>query len=103
MKRYFFTTTVPGSYVDPTTNAPFHCGSAWEYLNCPNGAGYLVVMYEEMHAPDPSWSELPHLLEQTALPANVVTALGGMGGIAAGDHTFHLARKLAALNPRFHP
>ena len=107
MKRYFFTTTQPGTHVDPATQQPFHCGSAWEYLDLPNGAGYIVVMLEEVYQPDPSWTELPHLLEQTqlqaALPAGVMAALATLAGIAAADQTFHMARKLGAINPRFHP
>ena len=95
MKRYFHTTTKPGS-------TAFHCDSEWNYLNLPDGS-YLLVMFDEHCAPDPTWTELPHLLETTTVPANVATAVGSLVALVPTDQTFNLAKKLAVHNPRFHP
>lgn len=95
MKRYFHTTVRPGS-------TAFHCDSEWNYLNLPDGS-FLVCMLDSHFAPDPSWDELPHLLDRSPLPAGLVTRIGSLVSLAASDTTFHLAKKLAAHNPRFHP
>lgn len=95
MKRYFHTTVRPGT-------TAFHCDSAWNYLNMPDGS-FVVVMFDSHFKPDPDWTELPHLLETTPLPATVAAAVGPLVSLPANASTFHLARALAAHNPRFHP
>lgn len=92
MKRYFHTTTLPGStgtYVD----------SEYNYLTLPDGS-YVLVMFLEHAAPDPTWTELPHLLENAP---HGRASLVGFAGIVATDNTFQVAKKLYALNARFHP
>lgn len=93
MKRYFHSTQRPGSV---------HCESEYNYLALPDGS-FIIVMMQEYAVPEPSWTELPHLLEQTALPAAVVTAIGALVAATPATNTFQLARMLAAHNPRFHP
>lgn len=95
MKRYFHTAVKPGS-------TAYHCHSEWNYLNLPDGS-FLVVMFDSHFDPDPDWTELPHLLDSSPIPANVAASVGGLVPITPTDATFHLARKLAAHNPRFHP
>lgn len=95
MKRYFHTTVQPGS-------TAFHCDSEWNYLTLPDGS-FVVCMFTEHFSPDPSWTELPHLLETTALPSAVMTAIGSMVTAPANCTTFQLARLLSAHNARFHP
>lgn len=102
MKRYFHTTIQPGTFVPSGATDPYHCGSEWNYLTLPDGS-YLVCMFTEHFAPDPSWIELPHLLETTALPSAVMTAIGSMVAAPANCTTFQLARLLSAHNARFHP
>ena len=95
MKRYFHTSVRPGS-------TAFHCDSEWNYLTLPDGS-FLVCMFDEGCKPEPSWTELPHLVEVTALPAAVVTAVGALASLPLNPTTFQLAKALAAHNPRFHP
>lgn len=93
MKRYFVTTAPP---------LEAKCDSAFHWLNLPGG-GSIIVMFEEHAAPHSSWTELPHLLEAKALPAELQAAIEGFAGIVEGDTTFRVAKKLATLNPFFHP
>lgn len=109
MKRYFFTTTPPGStgtYVD----------SGYHFISIPGPtaigppSGYLICMMEEHAVPDPTWTELPHLLESTTLAsvAALATALttaasATLNGLVATDTTFTASKKLAVIHPLFHP
>lgn len=101
MKRYFHTTVRPGAR-DADGNVLHYVDSEFQYLTLPNGS-HVVVMMREHAIPEPTWTELPHLLDATPPAAEIQQHLGDFAGIAPSDHTFHIARKLAALNPHFHP
>ncbi len=101
MKRYFHTTVKPGA-TDADGKVLHYVDSEFQYLTLPDGS-HVVVMMREHATPEPTWTELPHLLDAAPPPAAVAAALGSFAGIAGTDHTFHIARKLAALNPHFHP
>lgn len=116
MKRYFTAAAAPPLYSrDKPTS--FYVDSEYHYMNLPGG-GIVIVMLEEHAAPDPSWVELPKLLNQaaagfngvnhalgTAAPAAAAgqTAPAPIAGVLATDSTAALAYKLAALHPKFHP
>lgn len=88
MKRYFVTATRPdGKY------GPMH------YHDIP--AGHVVVLEEG--EPDPSWQELPHVLDPgTKMHPEHAAALAHLG-VTPADSTYALAKKLAAINSKFHP
>lgn len=64
LKRYFVTDTQPD-------DARFHCESPYHWMSLP-GSGFVIVMMDGQHDPDPTWTELPHLLE------NVPAAFDGI-------------------------
>lgn len=115
LKRYFVTSTQPGTAAN-TDGSLFHCESPWHYVSLPH-AGFLVVMMDGMWDPDPTWTELAHLLETKAanfngvdhnlgafaIPAGMAAAPASIGGVTIADTTFAVAKKLAAINRHFHP
>lgn len=101
MKRYFHTKVTPGAR-DDEGKVLHYVDSEYQYLTLPDGS-HIVVMFDEHAIPEPSWEELPHLMEQTTPQSHISDSLGDFAGIGETDHTFHIARKLAKLNPHFHP
>ena len=113
MKRYFTAAAAPVPY-DRDKGTGFYVDSEYHYMNLPGG-GVVIVMLEEHATPDPSWTEWPHLLEQSAAGFNGVTCTLGaavpaamsahqpVGGVLGTDTTYQAAKKLAALHPKFRP
>ena len=88
MKRYFTFTTPP----DVTA---YHPNGRYHWMSLASG-GYVCVL-DSGSEPAPSWTELPHLLDNTT-PAGLTDY-----GCVASDPMFKAAQKLAKVNRGFQP
>ena len=83
------------TFTKPPDLAKYHPRGHYHWMSLPSG-GYVCVL-DSGAEPHPDWTPLPHLLDHAT----------GAGlkdhGCAATDTMFQAARKLAALNPCFHP
>ena len=105
LKRYFLAKTTDVYTVDGQGNRTYAAvGGEFSFIDLTGtGAGNCVVVVLDEHAvPPAAWTEAPHLLSQTPLPANAVSLLSGLG-IVTGDTTFTAVMKIAAIHAHFHP
>ena len=88
MKTYY-------TFKTPPDLAKYHPRGHYHWMSLPSG-GYVCVL-DSGAEPHPDWTPLPHLLDHAT----------GAGlkdhGCVPTDTMFQTAKKLAVVNPHFHP
>ena len=83
------------TFTKPPDLAKYHPRGHYHWMSLPSG-GYVCVL-DSGAEPYSDWTPLPHLLDHTK----------GAGltdfGCASTDTMFQAAKKLAVVNPHFHP